>query len=167
MNDGEALDELGAFQLLEVRSTLPDELLMYSDKMSMAHGLEVRVPYLDREVVEYVQSLPASFKVRHGVRKWLHKKVSQRLLPQEIIRRKKRGFAVNVVDDWFRDSASKNMDSYFSDDQSYIYRFFQPHAVRRLLEDHQRGHRDNHKLLFSLVVLEEWMRSSPLDVALQ
>ena len=53
----EHTDELGGFQLLEIRSSLPDELLMYADKLSMAHSLEVRVPYLDRTVVEYVQRL--------------------------------------------------------------------------------------------------------------
>ncbi len=60
----EQTDELGGFQLLEIRSSLPDELLMYADKLSMAHGLEVRVPYLDRTVVEYAQRLDASFKIR-------------------------------------------------------------------------------------------------------
>src|SRR5437899_10944717 len=55
----EHTDELGGFQLLEIRSSLPDELLMYADKLSMAHSLEVRVPYLDRTVVEYVQRLGA------------------------------------------------------------------------------------------------------------
>src|SRR5262249_58011656 len=59
-------DELGGLQLLELRSSLPDELLMYADKLSIAHGLELRVPYLDREVVEYVQRLGASHKVRNG-----------------------------------------------------------------------------------------------------
>ena len=62
-------DELGGFQFLELRSTLPDELLMFGDKLSMAHGLEVRVPYLDKEIVEYVERLPANFKVRNGSRK--------------------------------------------------------------------------------------------------
>ena len=71
----EHTDELGGFQLLEIRSSLPDELLMYADKLSMAHGLEARVPYLDRTVVEYVQRLDASFKIRHGTRKWLHRQV--------------------------------------------------------------------------------------------
>src|SRR5579863_3694502 len=65
-------DELGGLQFIELRSTLPDELLMYGDKLSMAHSLEVRVPYLDKEVVEYVQRLGARFKVRNGARKWLH-----------------------------------------------------------------------------------------------
>ena len=53
-------DELGGLQFLEVRSTLPDELLMYADKLSMAHGLELRVPFVDKEIVEYVERLPAS-----------------------------------------------------------------------------------------------------------
>ena len=57
----EHTDELGGFQLLEIRSSLPDELLMYADKLSMAHSLEVRVPYLDRTVVEYVQRLGRQF----------------------------------------------------------------------------------------------------------
>ena len=60
----EGSDELGGFQVLEIRSSLPDELLMYADKLSMAHSLEVRVPYLDKEVVEYAERLPASFKIR-------------------------------------------------------------------------------------------------------
>ena len=74
-------DELGGFQFLELRSTLPDELLMFADKLSMAHGLEVRVPYLDKEIVEYVERLPASFKVQYGTQKWLHRQVCQGLLP--------------------------------------------------------------------------------------
>src|SRR5438876_1579630 len=95
-------DELGGFQLLEIRSSLPDELLMYADKLSMAHSLEVRIPYLDRTVVEYVQRLSANFKVRNGTRKWLHRQVCRNYLPPQLLNRKKRGFAGNVVDYWFR-----------------------------------------------------------------
>src|SRR5437773_9072715 len=87
-------DELGGFQLLEVRSSLPDELLMYADKLSMAHSLEVRVPYLDRTIVEYVQRLGSQFKIRNGSRKWLHRRVCESYLPPSILKRKKRGFAV-------------------------------------------------------------------------
>src|SRR5437016_158968 len=76
-------DELGGFQLLEIRSSLPDELLMYADKLSIAHSLEVRVPYLDRTVVEYVQRLGANLTVRNGTRKWLHRQVCQTYLPRQ------------------------------------------------------------------------------------
>jgi asparagine synthase (glutamine-hydrolysing) len=152
-------DELGGFQFMELRSTLPDELLMYADKLSMAHSLEVRVPYLDREVVEYVERLPAEFKVRYGKRKWIHRQVCRRLLPEEILRRKKRGFAVNVVDDWFRGAVDGELRSFVLDPGSLMYSFLQPSQVKSLYEQHRSGAQDNHKLLFSLVVFEQWLRN--------
>lgn len=155
----ENTDELGGFQFLEIRSSLPDELLMYADKLSMAHGLEVRVPYLDREIVEYVERLASHFKIRNGSRKWLHRQVCKDFLPMEIIKRKKRGFAVNVVDDWFHDSMSNKFDKFLLDRSSLMFNFLRPKAVNRLLKEHISGKNNNHKILFSLVVFEEWLRS--------
>ena len=66
--ESENLDELGRFQHIEIRSSLPDELLMFADKLSMAHGLEVRVPYLDRTVVEFAERLNAGMKIRAATR---------------------------------------------------------------------------------------------------
>lgn len=152
-------DDLGGLQFLEIRSSLPDELLLYSDKLSMAHSLELRVPYLDRSIVEYVQRLPASFKVRFGRGKWLHKRLCRDHLPGSIVRRKKRGFAVNVVDDWFRKSFGKKLESYLVDNQSLMYEFLHHQRVVDLLDEHRARRADNHKLLFSLVVFEEWLRS--------
>jgi asparagine synthase (glutamine-hydrolysing) len=153
-------DELGGFQLLEIRSSLPDELLMYADKLSMAHSLEVRVPYLDRTIVEYVQRLGAGFKVRNGSRKWLHRRVCERYLPSHLLKRKKRGFAVNVVDDWFRSSLDGEISDVLLDESSLMFGLLNPRPVRRLLESHQSGRQDNHKLLFSLVMIEQWLRGS-------
>jgi len=155
----ENTDELGGLQFLEIRSSLPDELLMFGDKLSMAHSLEVRVPYLDREVVEYVERLPAHFKIRNGTQKWLHRQVCQDFLPKSILRRKKRGFATNVVDEWFRDSLSRKLEDVLLDNNSFMFQFFHPEAVRQLLAKHISGKNDNYKILFSLVVFEEWLRS--------
>jgi asparagine synthase (glutamine-hydrolysing) len=153
-------DELTAFQWLELQSSLPDELLMYGDKMSMAHSLEVRVPYLDKTVVEYAQRLDASLKIRWGSRKFVHRKLCLDFLPADIVRRKKRGFAVNVVDEWFQRSLSGQMDAILQEDSSLMYRFLEPAAVRRLLTEHRSGAADHHKILFSLIVLEQWLRAS-------
>src|SRR4029077_18916507 len=153
-------DELGGFQLLEIRSSLPDELLMYADKLSMAHSLEVRVPYLDRTIVEYVQRLGAGFKVRNGSRKWLHRRVCECYLPSHLLKRKKRGFAVNVVDNWFRSSLNGALQEVLLDESSLMFGLLDPKPVRRLLEGHQSGRQDNHKLLFSLVMVEQWLRRS-------
>ena len=154
-----ASDELGGLQFLEVRSTLPDELLMYADKLSMAHGLELRVPYLDKEIVEYVERLPATFKVKNGSRKWLHRQVCRTYLPNSILRRPKRGFAVNVVDRWFHDAIDSRMAQTLLDHSSKIYQYLRPAAVGELFEQHTSRRQDNHKILFSLVVFEEWLRA--------
>jgi asparagine synthase (glutamine-hydrolysing) len=154
------LDELGGFQLLEIRSSLPDELLMYADKLSMAHSLEARVPYLDRTVVEFAQRLDSRFKVRRGERKWLHRRVCEKFLPRQILKRKKRGFGVNVVDMWLQSSGKGKFPDALLDGNSLMYSILNPEPVKKLLEDHQSRRQDNHKLLFSLVMLEQWLRNS-------
>ena len=158
-------DELGGLQFLEVRSTLPDELLMYADKLSMAHGLELRVPFIDKDIVEYVERLPANLKVRNGSQKWLHRQVCRTYLPESILKRRKRGFAVNVVDDWFRNSIDNKMADTLLDAGSKIYQYLRPPRVRALFELHRSGRQDNHKILFSLVLFEQWLRTHDAPVA--
>jgi asparagine synthase (glutamine-hydrolysing) len=158
-------DTLGRLQFMEVRSTLPDELLMYADKLSMAHNLELRVPYLDKDVVEYAERLGSDLKVRNGVGKWIHKQVCRKFLPASIVRRPKRGFATTVVDSWFRDSLGGNMANTFADKSAEIYKLLDPVVVSKLYEDHLAGRHDNHKILFSLIVLEEWLRGLAVGAA--
>ena len=157
-------DELGAFQYLEIRSALPDELLMCADKLSMRHGLELRVPYLDHELIEFIGPLPATLKIRHGSRKWLHRQVCRELLPADVVRRKKRGFAVDVVDRWYRESLEGQVRDTLLDPASLLYGVLLPDRVRALVRDHRDGRRDNHKIIHSLVVLEEWLRRTPVGL---
>lgn len=159
-------DELGGLQFLEVRSTLPDELLMYADKLSMVHGLELRVPFVDKEIVEYVERLPANLKVRNGSRKWLHRQVCRAFLPESIVKRPKRGFASNVVDDWFRGIIDNKMADMLLDRGSKIYQYLNPAPVCELFEQHASGRSDNHKILFSLTLFEHWLRAHEQPVVL-
>ena len=137
---------------------------MYADKLSMAHSLELRVPYVDKEIVEYVERLPANLKVRNGSRKWLHRQVCRTYLPASILKRPKRGFAVNVVDDWFRGAIDSKMTETLLDGGSRMYQYLRATAVRELFEQHASGRQDNHKVLFSLVVLEQWLRAHEAPV---
>jgi asparagine synthase (glutamine-hydrolysing) len=132
---------------------------MYADKLSMAHSLELRVPFVDKEIVEYVERLPANLKVRNGSRKWLHRQVCQSYLPASILKRPKRGFAVNVVDDWFRGAIDSKMAETLLDSGSKMYQYLRPAVVRELYNQHVRSRHDNHKILFSLVLFEEWLRT--------
>jgi asparagine synthase (glutamine-hydrolysing) len=153
------LDDLGGFQHLEIRSSLPDELLMFGDKLSMAHGLEVRVPYLDRTVVEFAQRLGTGLKIRNGTGKWVHRQVCRRFLPPALLNRRKRGFAVNVVDDWFKSSMNGALTELLLERESLMFDLLEPVQVRRLLDDHRSGRHDHHKLLFSLAMIEQWLRA--------
>jgi asparagine synthase (glutamine-hydrolysing) len=153
-------DELGGLQFLEVRSTLPDELLLYADKLSMAHALELRVPYVDKEIVEYVERLSANLKVRNGSGKWLHKQLCRSFLPDSIVKRRKRGFNCTVVDEWFRSDLDSTMIEMIQTRSSRIYDYLEKSAVRKLFDEHSSGRHDHHKVLFSLVVLEQWLRTN-------
>ncbi len=128
-------------------------------KISMAHSLEVRVPYLDHEIVEFIERLPASYKIRNGSRKWLHRKVAEKYVPSHVMHAKKRGFAVNVVDDWFKSSMTSKFNDLLLDPKSLMYEYLDASEINRLVEDHKIGKNDNHKLLFSAVVFEEWLRN--------
>jgi asparagine synthase (glutamine-hydrolysing) len=75
------------------------------------------------------------------------------------LNRKKRGFAVNVVDDWFQSSAKGKFTDVLLDGNSQMFSILNPAPVKKLLDDHQSRRQDNHKLLFSLVMFEQWLRS--------
>ena len=144
----------------EFRTIFPDQVLEYGDRLSMAHSLEVRVPYLDRELVEYVQRLDARFKVRNGSLKWLHRRVCHDMLPPRVVRRPKRGFAVNVVDDWMRNPENIGSVAAMVSDDSSLREIIRTDSVSQLLKSHISGESDNHKLLFSLAVCGQWLRTA-------
>src|SRR5262249_647641 len=112
-----------------------------------------------------VERLPASFKVRNGSRKWLHRQVCRTFLPESIVKRPKRGFAVNVVDEWFRGAIDNKMRDTLLDGNSRIYQYLPFQPVPALVEQHAAGRHDNHKILFSLVVFEEWLQAHEEPVA--
>ncbi|MGI9212363.1 MAG: asparagine synthase (glutamine-hydrolyzing), partial [Methylococcaceae bacterium] len=95
------LDPLSQMLYMDTRSSLPDDLLMVADKTSMAHSLEVRVPYLDYQLIEFIESLPVHLKMRVMTGKYLHKKAVSRWVPHEVTHRRKKGFS-HPVDTWLR-----------------------------------------------------------------
>jgi asparagine synthase (glutamine-hydrolysing) len=71
---------------------------------------------------------------------------------------------VNVVDDWFRGASGRKMEEILLDRKSQIYSYLQPSAVKQIFEEHRSGQNDNHKVLFSLVVFEQWLRANDQPV---
>ena len=136
---------------------LPEDILTKVDRMSMAHSIESRVPLLDNEVVDFSARLPADLKVRNGRRKHILKEAAAKWLPQEVLTRRKQGFAV-PVGSWFR----SNLRDFFSDvllsGRARERGYFEPRFVERILAEHVTGRRDHTLRLWALVIFELWHR---------
>jgi asparagine synthase (glutamine-hydrolysing) len=153
----DAIHPLSRLAYVDTKLWLPDDLLARGDKMSMANSLEGRVPLLDHELVEFVASLPPNLKLNGGTRKYLLKKVSAKLIPDEIITRKKQGFPV-PVSVWFRGEALTYMRDILSRDAIHRRGLFDADYVEKLVQEHTNGFADHSLLLWGLVNVEVWHR---------
>lgn len=139
----------------DMKIWLPDDLLMKVDKMSMAHSLEARAPFLDHRLIEFLARVPDGLKLRGKEGKYLLKKAMEGILPHDIIYRRKHGFDV-PVDRWLRDDLKGMVDTLLSKKRILAAGFFDPDAVRALVERQRRGDRWYHKQVWLLLVFQIW-----------
>lgn len=142
---------------LEQRFFLADHNLLYTDKMSMAAGVEVRVPFLDPELVELAARIPDRFKQRGRVGKWVLKKAMEPYLPQDVIHRPKTGFGAPLRR-WMRHELREMLGDLLSESSLRRRGLFDPAAVRQLIADNDAGRRDGAYTLLSLLCIEIWCR---------
>ena len=154
----EGLDELpfgSQMMKFDFRTYLPEDVLVKVDRMSMAHSIESRVPLLDNQVIDFAATLPLRTKIRNGIRKVLLKQVASRILPPEIVNRRKQGFGV-PVGVWFRGSLRDTFSDVLRSQRARERGYFNQRFVNRLLDEHVSGVRDHSMRLWQLVVLELW-----------
>jgi asparagine synthase (glutamine-hydrolysing) len=142
---------------LDTRMFLPDGILICNDKMSMAASLELRVPFLDRELMRFVERLPARLRVRPRAGKRLHRRAMRRLLPREIVDRPKHGFAT-PYDRWLRESLGEEVKRRYAPG-SAMAELIDSSAAAGLVHEHRRGRDDHKAVLFCLLELAEWHRA--------
>jgi asparagine synthase (glutamine-hydrolysing) len=127
--------------------------------MSMATSLEVRVPMLDHEFVEWTAGLPIEWKFRNGTRKYLLKKLAERIgIPPALLHRRKQGFSLPLVH-WMREGMKDGLLSILTEPRTLQRGYFKPNAIRSLLDEHYRGYRDHAGAIWLLLVLELWHRN--------
>lgn len=136
---------------------LVDTYLEKSDKGSMAHSLEVRVPFLDNEVVEFANSLPDHFRIRGRQGKWLLKQAFQEMLPERVFGRMKRGFAVPLAH-WLR----KELKVYFAErvlsNDARSKDYLETAVIHRYFDEHQKQIYDRSLILWYVLLFEVWLR---------
>jgi len=143
-------------QYVELNTVLPDSVLMKVDKMSMAHGLEVRPPFLDHRVVEFCYSLPTRSKLRGFTTKWLLKSAMRERLPPGIATRAKQGFSIPMKN-WIRgELLTLTRDEVFS--SALIDEYFQKSTLERLWREHQMRRHNHSHLFWTLLNVSLWGR---------
>ncbi|MBI4434409.1 asparagine synthase (glutamine-hydrolyzing) [Candidatus Uhrbacteria bacterium] len=138
----------------DIATYLPDDLLVKVDIASMAHGLEVRSPFLDYELLELTAAMPPEFKLRGHDKKWLLKRIARRLLPIECVDRPKAGFSVPLTH-WFRGALLPYARERLLD-PAFLSRGFRREGVAALLDAHASGRADHANQLWALLTLAEW-----------
>ncbi len=160
-------DELARLQDVDLGTYLVDDLLVKTDRASMAHSLEARVPYLDTVVTNLALALPTRHKVRGFSKKVLLRKAAEPLLPREIVHGKKRGFSIPAAA-WLRGELAPFARETLSTDALERQGFFRPEAVHRLLDAHVAGREDLSRQLWGLLAFTLWherhVERTPADV---
>lgn len=152
----EHLNPLDQMLYVDSKTWLPDDLLIKADRMTMAHSLELRVPFLDHHVMEFAASLPACFKVSRAGTKHILKKALAKRLPQEILYRKKAGFPVPYAS-WLGNDLRELVSEVLLDKSTLERNYFRKDVLEQLIKDSSSHNRA--KEIFSLVTLEMWHRT--------
>ncbi|HJZ69892.1 MAG TPA: asparagine synthase (glutamine-hydrolyzing) [Blastocatellia bacterium] len=143
---------------LDSKTYLPGDILTKVDRMSMAHSIEAREPLLDHKLIEFVQSVPASLKLRGSVSKHVLKSAVRGLIPDEIVDRQKQGFGVPIRS-WFNNELRELLYDTLTDSRTRQRGYFNQKAVEEILDEHRRRRRDNSTHLWGLLTLELWHRA--------
>ena len=150
-------DPLSLIQYLDTKTYLVGDILTKVDRASMAHSLEVRVPLLDHEFVEWAAGVPSNYKLKGQEGKYVLKKALEPHLPNDVLYRSKMGFGVPLAR-WFRGPLRQRLRDTITDGRLAATGLFDTAYLERLLDQHQTGRRDNSTVLWSLLMFDATMR---------
>lgn len=153
----QALDPLKTVQYLDLKTYLVGDILTKVDRASMAHSLEVRVPFLDHKFIEWAFKLESSANLQNGVGKFSLKKLMEPHLPHDVLYRKKMGFSVPLAD-WFRGPLQQKLQDCVLSERMLGCGIFDPAQLKRLVKDHISGLKDNSASLWTLMMFDGFLR---------
>ena len=146
------LDVVTKMQYIDFNFWLIYDILLKADKMSMANSLEVRVPYLDREVIEYASKLPSKYKIVGNETKYAFRKVAKEELADKVADKKKLGFPVPIREWLKEDDVYQEVKNMFLESEY----FFKPKKIIKLLDVHKAGKRDNSRKIWTIYTFLVW-----------
>ena len=144
-------------QYSDLHGYLPLDILTKVDRMSMAHSIEARVPLLDHKLVEFAATIPPELQIQNGERKALFKRAMRGVLPEAVLSRPKRGFAI-PLGRWFRGPLAPFVHDLLLSETSLGRGIFDPGQIRRIVAQPERGQEDLDLQLWTLMSIELWCR---------
>jgi asparagine synthase (glutamine-hydrolysing) len=156
-SEAQLLDDGERMLYVDTMSFLPEDCLFKVDRMSMAHGLEVRVPFLDRELVEFSAKIPFDYKIRNLTSKYILKRTFAPYLPKEIFKQRKQGFTI-PISAWLKDQLRALAGQILLSKSLEKRDLFNKKRLQWMLEEHQNGRQELGHRIWSLVVFEIWAR---------
>lgn len=154
-------DDVTKMQYLDMHLWLPNDILLKADKMTMAHSLELRVPFLDKEVMALASKLPTKYKVCNNTTKYILRKTANKVLPDEWAKRPKIGFPVPFFQ-WIKEEKYYNeIKKVFSKD--YVKQFFNQDAILKLLEEHYTNKKNNARKIYTIYAFLLWYQVYFID----
>jgi asparagine synthase (glutamine-hydrolysing) len=154
-NQDQASDPVDRMLYADFMTRLPEHSLMLTDRMTMAHSLEARSPFLDHELVEYMAKFPSNLKIKNGETKYILRKLAEGYLPKTIVRREKQGFIFPIAY-WFRNELFSFLQEVLLNSYFVKENIFQKSYIQTLLEEHKARKTDHHVRLWMLLNLEIW-----------
>lgn len=150
-------DYLKQMTYIDLKHRLPEFLLARADKMTMAHSIEERVPFLDKRLVELVFNMPTELKTKNNIPKYILKKAVEGIIPGEIINRRKQGFS-NPIGEWLKPESkvSKELTDIIFNSKLRERNILNYDYVRKLIDEHQNRNKDQHFKIWTLITLSLW-----------
>jgi asparagine synthase (glutamine-hydrolysing) len=149
-----------AMMAIDKHLNLADDLMIYTDKVSMHFGVETRVPILDFDLVTFIESLPFKYKIHNSSGKHIHKEFARQVLPDTIVNRPKKGFK-SPTDKWFEQDLGSLLEAMTKDSTNSFNLWFDTNEVKKILHLHQKGF-NQEKQLFLLISLYFWFKNATL-----
>lgn len=148
-------DIMNRILYVDSKVQLVDDMLVKTDRMSMAHSLEVRVPLLDTRLVEWMAKMPSETKINGFKLKYLLKRVAAKVLPPEILQRRKAGFSI-PINRWLKTDLRPLLNEQLSPEKVAAQGFFNSRVVAEMLDDHWSGRHDYSRQIWNLLMFSMW-----------
>ena len=147
------------FMYLDTTNYLPESVLAKVDRASMHHSLEVRVPFLDPEIIEFATSVPVKYKIKNNTQKFILKEIFKNKFPSALIQNKKKGFGI-PLDHWLRTKLLDRAKYYLSEQKLKKHKVFEQDYVHQLWENHLSGKQNNGTNLWNIIIMQKWLEEN-------